>query len=67
MGDENYVAWSDRLRAEGMEKGIEALVLDGLEEQKTEQQIIAKLVKRFGLTEDKAKEYFEKYSLAQIK
>jgi len=23
MGDENYVAWSDRLRIEGMEKGME--------------------------------------------
>ncbi len=42
--------------------GIEILILDNLEEGKTEEQILSKLQKRFGLTREAAKEYIEKYS-----
>lgn len=47
---------------EGIEQGIEALILDNLEDGKSEEVIIGKLVKRFGLNTEAAKEYFEKYS-----
>lgn len=47
---------------EGIEQGIEALILDNLEDGKSEEVIIGKLVKRFGLNIEAAKEYFEKYS-----
>ena len=36
-------------KAEGMAAGIAAFILDNLEEHKTEEQILAKLVKRFSL------------------
>ena len=47
-------------RAEG---GIEVLILDNLEEGKTEEQILCKLEKRFGLSREAAKECIEKYSI----
>ena len=47
---------------EGIELGIEALILDNLEEGKTEEVIVNKLVKRFGLEPKAARKYFEKYS-----
>ena len=50
-------------REEGIEQGIRALILDNLEEGKSAQCIMEKLVKRFELTEDKATEYLEKYNL----
>lgn len=46
----------------GRTEGIEALILDNLEDGKSEEVIIGKLVKRFGLNPETAKEYFEKYS-----
>lgn len=48
--------------AEGIEQGIAALILDNLEEGKTQVQILSKLQKHFSLTEDKAQEYYLKYS-----
>lgn len=48
--------------AQGMEQGIAALILDNLEEGKTEEQILAKLKKRFDLNEEKALEYYQKYN-----
>lgn len=48
---------------EGMEKGIEAFILDNLEEQISEERIIEKLQRRFQLCEEDAKAYFEKYAL----
>ena len=45
----------------GIEKGIEALILDNLEEGKEESVIIEKIKKRFGLEEQQAKQYFDKY------
>ena len=47
---------------QGMEQGIAALILDNLEEGKTEEQILAKLKKRFDLDEEKALEYYQKYN-----
>lgn len=49
-------------KAEGIEQGIAALILDNLEEGKTQVQILSKLQKHFSLTEDKAQEYYLKYS-----
>jgi len=48
-------------RQEGIEQGIEAFVLDNLEEGIAEERIAEKLVRRFQVTEEKAKEYVEKY------
>ncbi|PNV59025.1 3-isopropylmalate dehydrogenase [Clostridium sp. chh4-2] len=45
----------------GKEQGIQALILDNLEEQKTKEQIIAKLVKRFELSPDIAETYYNRY------
>jgi len=49
--------WAEELRQEGMNKGIEAFILDNLEERKTDEEIAAKLVKRFSLREEQAWEY----------
>lgn len=53
--------WAEELRQEGMNeginKGIEIFVLDNLEEKKTDEEIAAKLVKRFSLREEQAWEY----------
>lgn len=46
----------------GIEQGIEAFVLDKIEDQYPKDEIIKKLVKRFSLLEAEAVEYFEKYS-----
>ena len=75
MGDENYIAWSDQLRMEGQElgiekgrelgreEGIEVLIIDNLEDGKSEEQIISKVVKRFNVSETKAKEYFDRFAV----
>lgn len=44
----------------GLERGIETLILDNLEEGRTEETILCKLQKRFALDEKQAKFYFEK-------
>lgn len=49
-------------REEGREEGIQALILDNLEEQVTQERILDKLQKRFRLSEEKAKYYYEQYS-----
>ena len=49
---------------EGREQGILALISDNLEEGKTQAQILAKLQKYFSLSEEKAQEYYLKYSKA---
>lgn len=46
---------------QGIEQGIQALILDNLEEGKSAGCIIEKLVRRFSLPEEKAREYFQKY------
>lgn len=47
---------------QGMEYGIEALILDNLEEQKSREQILEKLKKRFRLTAEQANVYLERYA-----
>ena len=49
---------------EGMEQGIEAFILDNLEEKIPKERIIEKLQRRFRLTEAEARAYFEKYAMA---
>lgn len=51
-----------RGEARGLERGIEAFVLDNREENVPEERIIAKLAKRFELTEEKANEYYKQYA-----
>lgn len=46
----------------GLEHGIEALILDNQEERKTEDEIVEKLMKRFPLSRQEAKEYFERFA-----
>lgn len=48
--------------AEGRAQGIEALILDNREEGKTEEQIVAKLVRLFDMTKEQAKEYYDIYA-----
>ena len=45
------------------ERGIQILVLDNLEEQVPEERILAKLQKRYQLTAEKAKEYYDKFAV----
>lgn len=55
---------SDLVEEEAMERGIEAFILDNLEEHVTKERIIEKLQKRFQLEQSKAEEYFEKFAPA---
>lgn len=48
-------------KAEGRAKGIEALILDNLEEGKSRETIIEKLIRHFSITDQEANSYFEKY------
>jgi len=45
----------------GLEKGLEVFVLDKIEDGISEEKIIAKLMKAYSLTEEKARQYVEKY------
>lgn len=45
------------------EEGIQILVLDNLEEQIPEERILAKLQRRYNLTEEKAKEYYDRFAV----
>lgn len=45
----------------GVEQGIKALILDNLEEKKTEEEILEKLEKRFSLSSEEARQYFALY------
>jgi len=46
----------------GIHQGIEAFILDNLEEQVPKERIKAKLQRRFGLTDEKAERYFREIS-----
>ncbi len=48
---------------EGLEKGIQIFIEDNLEEEVPEERIRSKLQKRFGLTEEKAAEYYERFAV----
>lgn len=52
----------DRTHKEGREEGIEAMVLDNLEERVSEECIISKLQKYFQLTEELAEHYYKKFA-----
>lgn len=58
LGQSVYVDGMEK----GIEKGIQALVLDNLEEQIPKERIIRKLQKRFHLTAEKSEQYYEKFS-----
>ncbi len=47
---------------EGIQKGIEALILDNIEEKIPKERIIMKLQKRFNLTERSSMYYYEKFA-----
>ncbi len=50
-------------RAEGKIVGIQALIQDNVEEQVPRERILLKLQKHFGLEEEKAEEYYERFAL----
>ena len=56
--------WAKEIKDEGRE---EELVLDNLEEGKTQEQIEAKLIRRFGIDAEEAREIFQKYAYASVK
>ena len=47
--------------AEGRQMGIEAFILDNVEENVPKDRIIEKLVKRFEMSQDEAEDYYKKY------
>ena len=47
----------------GLEQGIKALILDYLEEGYSEEKILQKLQKRFHLTQQQSKQYFEQFKI----
>ena len=47
---------------EASEKGIQILILDNLEEKVPKERILAKLQRRYHLTEEKAKEYYDRFA-----
>lgn len=52
-------------KEEGREEGIRALIEDNLEEGVGKERILMKVVKRFSVTEQKAKEYYERFAVRQ--
>jgi len=62
----NEAETMEMFKKEGIKEGIKALILDNLEDGKTEDVIIGKLVKRFQLEKAAAKEYFDQFSKAVI-
>lgn len=50
-------------RQEGRQEGIRFLILDNLEEGKTEEIIIKKLMRGFSLGQDEAKQYYDQCTL----
>lgn len=48
----------------GKETGIEAFILDNLEEHISKERILFKLQKRFDLSLEKAKEYYDRFSVS---
>ena len=53
-------------RIEGLELGIRGFVQNEIEEKHTKEEIIAKLVKFFSLTKEKASEYFAKCNSGNV-
>lgn len=46
---------------QGLEQGFKAFIQDNIEENIPKERILQKLVKRFNLTEEKAREYYDKF------
>ena len=44
-----------------VEQGIKAMILDNLEENKAEEQIIEKLIRRFSLSPEAARRYYNQF------
>ena len=53
----------ERTTEKALEQGIEALVLDNIEEGKSKEQIVQKLVRRFKLNEKDAEMYYDKFAV----
>lgn len=58
-------------RREGKNEGriegrIEQMILDNLEENKSKEIIVGKLMRRFALNEEQAETYFDKYAVVMI-
>lgn len=51
---------------QGKEQGIEALILDNIEDGFDREKILAKLMKRFGISREQAEGYYEKYALQSV-
>lgn len=54
------------LTEELREEGIQALILDNLEEKIAKERILVKLQKYFDLTEEKAKQYYERFASGRV-
>ncbi len=54
------------LTEELREEGIQALILDNLEEKIAKERILVKLQKYFDLTEEKAKQYYERFTSGRV-
>ena len=59
--DEAYEARDEAYAA--LEKGIQAIIQDNLNEKVPKERILLKLQKLFGFTEEKSEQYYKKYSL----
>lgn len=66
MGGQVLEYEAKRIRNEGIEQGIEALILDNLEDGKSEEAIVNKLVRRFRLETEDAKAYFDKFAKESV-
>ena len=52
----------DERERQGIEQGIEQMILENMEEHRTEETIVGKLVRWFSLTREQAKMYYDKYA-----
>lgn len=63
MKEEGLEEGIEKGRKEGLEEGIQIFIEDNLEEEVPEERIQSKLQKHFGLTEEKAAEYYERFAV----
>lgn len=64
--EEGLAEGREQGREEGRAEGIRIMILDNLEEGKSKEQIISKLIKRFSLSSEEAEKYFKKYSIKNL-
>lgn len=57
--NEKKIAYEDGLRT-GIEQGINFMILDNVEDGRTQEQIVCKLVKRFQISRETAEDYYRK-------